>query len=493
MNNQSISSNSQKVIKGVSSQTIVTISLGIVEIISFSIMSRLLTQQDFGYYAAIVALSTVFSALSNNGIGSAIVQKKAIDEKYIDNAFSLSFLFGVAAMLLLLLLAPILAHYVADDTMCNPLRLYSITLLFSCISSINISLLHRKMQLFRIGIIHLLSLIITTITAVFLAINGYGFYAILTKGILGSLLTMLMTFYASHAKYRFSFNLHYYKSIFGFSGWLMASSIFRNFANQVDRLMMSSLFSVSTLGFYSRPKEFITNVCDKINSIFDMTLFPVLSGIQDEEDKLRRSFISTLYYLNIVGVLLSSLCIMNSALIIKIFFGEEWMNTNSLFQLLALQPILYINGRIGDIYLRSLALTKYQFYFRVSQLLVSVFLILIAAPFGIYAVATAALLAYLLIAFSKMCLIGHIIDLPLSVAIKSLGGIIPFTLILFVVVVALSILSPMTIIGDIIRLICYILVVLIVLVFFPSFLGSEYKEHARPLLVNYLKTKICNR
>ena len=59
-------SNTNKVIKGVSSQTLVTLFLGILEIVSFSIMSRLLTQEDFGYYAAIIAVSVVFSALSDS-------------------------------------------------------------------------------------------------------------------------------------------------------------------------------------------------------------------------------------------------------------------------------------------------------------------------------------------------------------------------------------------------------------------------------------------
>ena len=42
-------SNTQKVIKGISSQTLVTVVLGIVEIISFSVMSRLVNKEDFGY------------------------------------------------------------------------------------------------------------------------------------------------------------------------------------------------------------------------------------------------------------------------------------------------------------------------------------------------------------------------------------------------------------------------------------------------------------
>ena len=67
-------SNTTKVLKGVSTQTLITILIGVIEIVSFSIMSRLLTQEDFGYYAAIAAVTAIFTSFADAGIGSAIVQ-----------------------------------------------------------------------------------------------------------------------------------------------------------------------------------------------------------------------------------------------------------------------------------------------------------------------------------------------------------------------------------------------------------------------------------
>ena len=293
-NNQS---NTQKAIRSLSSQTIVTIVLGVVEIVSFSIMSRLLSQQDFGYYAAIVAVSTIFSSFSGNGIGAAIVQRKELDQQYVDNAFSLSLYIGLGVSGLLCLFSGIMARNVADETMKIPLMLYSTTLLLSCITSVNMALMQRQLKFIRMGVINLVSLVVTTIVAIFLALKGHGYYAILTKAILGSIITFVLSYFAAHAKYRLTFNLSTMKQIFGFSGWLMASSLFRNFANQIDRLLMSSLFSVTTLGVYSRPKEFISSITDKCNSIFDTTLFPILSSIQDEESRVSNSYKITLFFI----------------------------------------------------------------------------------------------------------------------------------------------------------------------------------------------------
>ena len=62
-------SSTQKALRGVSSQTLVTIVLGFVEMVGFSLISRLLSKDDFGYYAAISAISVVFSCFADAGIG----------------------------------------------------------------------------------------------------------------------------------------------------------------------------------------------------------------------------------------------------------------------------------------------------------------------------------------------------------------------------------------------------------------------------------------
>ena len=468
--------NSQKVARGLSSQTLVTIALGTVEIVSFSIMSRLLTKQDFGYYAAIVAVSTVFSSLADNGIGSAIVQKKDLNEKYVNCAFSLSMLIGCLVAFLMCCASGVLAKYIADESMTIPLRFYSITLICSCFTSVNTALMQRRLQFLRIGVIHFISLVVTTIIAVLLALRGLGYYAILAKGILTYVIMSALSYFAAHAHYHFLFDRDEYKRIFGFSGWLMAGALFRNFANQADRLLMSSLFSVATLGVYSRPKEFISSISQKVNSIFDVVLFPILSSIQDQKAQLSSIYGKALNLLNIGGCLLSLFFFCNAELIIRIFFGNEWLYIKSLFQVISLFPILFINGRIGDVFLRSLALTKSQFIFRIIQLLLTVLLIALSARWGITAVAVATMLAYGFVVLLKMIYISHNISCPLYKAICSTAkGWLPIIYVLPLYYL-LNIILPHSWTGNVILIITFIIINIFILILWPSLLGEIYVD-----------------
>lgn len=483
-------SNASKVLKGVSTQSLITILSGIIEIVAFSIMSRLLSQQDFGYYAAVTAVSTIFAAFSDAGIGAAVVQRKNLDQEYIDNAFTLCLLFGLFGSLLLVACSGPAARYVADETMQVPLMLVAITLLTGTLSSVNFSIMHRKLQFLRMGIIRISALIITTIVSIALAIKGFGYYAIIAKVILYSIVTLIVSYFAAHTKYHLSFDLKAFKEIFGFGGWLQASSFFRKIADQVDRLMMSSLFSVQTLGMYSRPKEFINNMTGRLTDIFDSSLFPVLSTIQDEKGRLVKSYQLALYYLNIVGLLLTLTFMFNSELIIRIFLGSEWMNVNKLFIVLSFSGIMMINGSLGDIFLRSLAYTKQQFFLRVIQALVSILLILLAAKVGVLAVAAAYLLAYGLVVFLKMHFIAKRINYGLM---NALGDILyAFKVVLYYLpaYAICMVFIPNTVEGNILKLMVFGIITILVFLVFPNCVGRKYNDEIYSRVLQFIKGRI---
>lgn len=478
-----------KVVRGMSTQTVVTIVLGVLEIVSFSIMSRLLTDKDFGYYAAILAVVTVFQSFTETGIGAAIIQRKDLNKNYIDSSFSLSLIFGLIVSFALFLSSGFLARSVADETMIVPLRIMSITLLCNCLSSVNISVLQRGMKFLKIGIINITSLVITTVIAIVLAAKGYGYYAILAKGVLTSIITLFLSFIIARQRYHFVCDLIAYRQIFGFGGWLMAAAVFRNIASQVDRLLMSSLFSIETLGLYTRPKEFISNLAGKCNTVFDSVLFPVLSSIQDSSDKLQRSFKAACYLLNLFAMVMGVLFFCNSELLIRIFFGEKWLNVNTLFKVLSIYPVLLINGRMGDIFLRSLAMTKQQFFFRVGQLLFAVVFILAGYRLGVVAMAVSVMLSYACITAIKIIYVTKKMGVFRKQVLYTMLDSYRFVLFIAPIYLLCHAFLSNTWSGNIVQALIIVTILVILFIVFPSFVGKQYKEGGYTIVMNTIKTR----
>lgn len=468
--------NTTKAIKGMSSQTLVTISLGILEIISFSIMSRLLSQQDFGYYAAITAVTTIFASFSETGIGSAIIQKKDISTHFINNAFTLSLILGLVISSLLLILSKPLSGAIADSTMAIPLMLMSVTLLLHCMTSVNVSLMQRKLQFLRVGVINLISLVVTTIVAVLLAYNGYGYYAIIAKAILTSIITWLLSLILCRTRFKIEFEKKTIKEIFSFSGWLMASVVFRNLAHQVDKLLMPRLLSVSALGSYNRPKDFVEQITNKLNGIFDTALFPVLSGIQDNSNALRSAYQRSLSILNTFALLLTLAFIFNSGLIVRVFLGKQWLYLEPIFMIISCSVLFDIDGRLADCFMRSLALTRQQFYFRIFEAIIKIAGIFIGYRWGIMGVAISFVITNLIVKTAKICFVGWKIEINTTQVFKIIITSWRFSVILIPVLLLISFILPHSLWGDCTKLFFFFTVTVLLFFLMPNFIGSQYKK-----------------
>lgn len=485
-------SNTTKVIKGMSSQTIVTIVLGVVEIVSFSIMSRLLTREDFGYFAAISSITLIFQSFSETGIGSAIVQQKNLTQRYINNSFTFSLLFGSFISLLLVALAAPLARSVADASMTVPLMLMSITLLSSCLTSVNNSLMQRKLQFLRIGAIKLISLVVTTIICIWLAIKGFGYYAILTKAILASIINYFLSLILCKTRFGLALDKETFKKIFSFSGWLMASVFFRNMAHQIDNLIMPRLLSVSVLGAYNRPKGFVDQISDRLNGIFDTTLFPVLSGIQDNKQSINSAFRRSMFLMNVFSMALSAGVFFNGSLIIRIFFGQQWLDLNPVMGAIACTLLFNSTGRIADCFLRSLAMTKQQFFFRIFETVVRLIGVLIGFRWNILGVAISVAITNAITKLVKIIYIGNKIDIGFSEIMGLMFNSWHYGILLLPICIIAYIFLPATWGGDIAMAAVFTIMSLVIFLFLPQFVGQQYKDEIYVKIQSFIKKRKNN-
>lgn len=482
-------SNTSKVLKGMSSQTIVTIVVGVVEMIAFSIMSRVLSKEDFGYFASLTAITIIFSSLTHTGIGAAIIQKKELTKSYANSAFTINLIVGLFASLLLFGLSGPLVNLLLDASMKRPMQIMSITLLCSCLTSPAGALMSRRLQFLKKGILSLISLVVSTAVAVFLAIKGFSYYAIISKHVLGSIITLVLYQIAAHAKFRLSFNLQDFKSIFKFSGWLMASTIVSELAHQVEQLLIPRLISVSALGSYSRPKAFVNQITAKFNGIFDSAMFPVLSSIQDEKKRVAAAFNRSFYYMNIFSMFLSMAFLFNSELLIRIFFGENWLDLKIIMMIVSMNVFASAVGRLADINLRSLAMTKQQFVFRVIELITSTSAVVIGLKWGIVGVACVTTGINLILKFVKVFYVAHKVGLSFKETRGVLGSSWRYTLFLIPPMVIVSLLTGSGWMGNIIVAVTFAVTCILIFLVFPQCVGIRYKEDAYKQIMSFIKSK----
>lgn len=480
-------SNTEKTIKGLSSQSIVTIVLGIVEVLSFSLMSRLLTKEDFGVFAVVSAVVTIFSSISEAGLGASLVQRKSLNKIFVDNVFSLSLIMGVALMLLLILSSGLISSLIIGNEIKLALILMSASLPVLSLSSVNLSLLQRDYKFITIGIIRVTSVVVSTVIAVILAVHSYGYYSIIAKAVSAPCILYLLSLIYARRKYSFRLNKEFIKEIVNFSGWFMASRLLRNLSKQLDKLLMPRLIDVETLGAYSRPKDFIEQFSGKINGIFDTALFPVLSSIQDDNARLKSSLSKSLYFVNLFSTFLALAFIFNSKLIIRVFFGVEWLNLLPLFIILSIAIVFNVDGRLADCYFRSLGRTKQQFLFRVGEVVSKVAGVVIGAYYGVIGIAIGVVLSESILRVAKLLYISSTIGVTKKEVFAWLfSSWRPMLFVVPICTLAFTLL-PQSVYGDIFTTMVFVVTCMVSLLLLPNIVGGNYKEDLYPKVISFIK------
>lgn len=479
--------NQKKFFKGLSVQSVVTITMGVLEIVVFALMSRLLTKNEFGYYAALIGILTISTCVTEAGLGAAIIQKKDADESYISTAFTMSWVLGLCGTAVIFIFAPVIAELVSDSSMTLPLRVMSVNVFLACISSIRRCFLIKELRFKQVGLYNIISYSISSLIGIVMAFKGFGLYSVVSIPIINLILFNILLYSPKGSFPKFKIVPSQVKEIFSFGGWLTASVIVNNITQHLDRLCLSRWISVVALGSYNRPAGFVANITTKINGIFDTVLFPTLSKMQDDLAAVRRVFIQAVKLLNSFSVILFAVFFFNAELIVKIFFGNEWISLVPVLRIVSIYVIFNIDGRLVDCYFRSLNLVKLGFELRVFVSVMTLVFLYVGSRFDIIGVAVSLVLANVMTVFIKVFFLCKRIGtsffsiiLAIFSAYRSILPLLPLGLLNFFY-------FDQETYQQILFAIVMGVTIFVEFFFFPKLVGKEYCDVLHPMIRKLLK------
>jgi|SRR3990167_1791560 len=153
-------------------------------------LARLLFPTDFGVYAIIGSIGSIFLVFSDIGLAAAIVQKKGIVSNLeIKTSFTVQLVLGIVIFLLVNIFANYFAIFykIGDQTIL--IRIYSVVFLLSPFRFIPLALLERNLKYMNLFFVEVISLIFGSIITVLLAFWGFG----ISSFIWGVLVTYLIS------------------------------------------------------------------------------------------------------------------------------------------------------------------------------------------------------------------------------------------------------------------------------------------------------------
>lgn len=468
------STTQKQVYKGISSQTLITIMMGVLEISVFAVMSRLLSQEDFGYYAIIIAIVGVFHCLTEAGLGSAVIQKQNASQEYISTALGLSTILGVLFTVLLLLLAKPLSMLIGySDEMTTPLRWMSVTLLLCSVNSVAQAMFMRTLDFMKFGLCRMAAYIVSSAIGIVMAYKGYGVDAIVASAVSNAVLMTLILFTVRGECPNLRIYASHIKEIVSYGGWLTGSIIVRKITTELDKFILARFFTPALIGAYNRPSGFISSITTHIISIYDIVLFPILSSFKDDKTKIKVSFLKAISLVSWFSTILSAVFVLGAQIIIDIFFGAEWNWLITIFRILSISVVFLSCTSVGDCFFRSLGLVKYYFYMRSATCVMTIICVFIGSQYGLFGVAVGILISRVFDSVIKLVFLSTKVSVSVLDVVKAV--LTPTSVTVLVTAVCCLIIRYVTY-GEYISVFAFAFITLVLFISVPKVFGRDVYE-----------------
>ncbi|WP_281242227.1 lipopolysaccharide biosynthesis protein [Alkalibacterium subtropicum] len=363
------------------------------------VLARLLLPEQFGTIAIVMVFIHVAQVFVQSGFGTALIQKKNVDEEDFSSIFYLSLMIAAVLYSLIFLISPAIASFYSMPVLIPVLRILSLILFTGAFNSIQYSFVSRNLQFKKLFKSSLGAMFISGVLGVAAAYNGLGIWALVIQQLTNQISISVIMWFTIEWRPKLVFSLAKVKDLFTFGWKLLASSLLNVFYLEIRTLFIGRLYSSSALGFYNRGEQFPKLIVNNINGSIDAVMLPTLSALQDDrkraKEMMRRSIVTSSF---LIFPMMIGLAVVAEPLVILIL-TDKWIPAVPFLQMFsisyALMPIHTANLQAINAMGRSDIFLKLE----VIKKLIGLTILAVSLPFGVYAIAMVQVLSGIISTF----------------------------------------------------------------------------------------------
>lgn len=363
------------------------------------ILARVLLPEDFGIIVIITIFITIANVLVQSGLGTALIQKKEADNLDFSSVFFTSLFLSFCLYTILFFTAPAISTFFNEPELVEVFRVLALVLIPFSLNSIQQVYVIKHMQLKKLFVSGLYSAIISGAVGIYMAINGYGVWALVAQQLSSSIVATVSLWILIEWKPQLSFSLKRLQKLFSFGWKLLVANLLNNLYNEMFNVVVGKKFLTETLGLYNRGKQFPSLIVTNIDNSVQAIMLSAYSNYQDDKVRvkqmMRRSIVTSAFVVFPMMAFLAAA----AEPIITIVLTDKWIESVPFLQIFclffALQPIQTANiqainalGR-SDIFLKLEILKK----------TLGIIIILVASNYGIYSIAWSAVIVAVISSF----------------------------------------------------------------------------------------------
>ena len=355
-NSQVIGSNTpddikDKAIKSMKWSVLVELTPRLIVPVTTLIFVRILSPSDFG----LMTMATIFVGLAGMfqdfGLAKALIREKEDTEDSANVVFWSNFALSIIIYALIFLLAPLAALFFNEPRLTNILRVLCLQVVLLSLAAVQIAIFQRNFEFKKIFRGSLGFVVTPIFVTILLALLHFGVWALVLGNLTSYAVQLLILWFQSKWRPKFSFKLNIAKKLFNFGIWFTAEAFILWLLSYGDSASIGYFLETKNVGIYYIGLTLTSLIFGTAFNPLLSVAYSSFSKLQDDIDNLKSYFVKISNLLAVLIIPMGIGLILISAPIYSIFFKDSWSGIQIVISLLALvQMVAWLVGLNPTIY-----------------------------------------------------------------------------------------------------------------------------------------------
>ncbi len=386
------------------------------------ILARLLSPDDYGIIAMPLVFLMVAQCFIDSGFSNALIRKPDLTDDDLSTAFYFNIGVGVICYLALFFTSPLIADFYHTPILADLLKVTALATLFNPLCAVQQALLTRRIDFKTQAVVSLSGALVSGIAGLAMAYNGFGVWSLVCQQVGGYLIRTILLWTLSGWKPRRRWSWESFRYLWGFGSKLLGSGLLDTLYNNIYPIVIGKYFSANDLGNYTRAHQFAALPSSNVTGVLQRVTFPVLSSIQNEDDRLERNYRKIL---KLSAFLIFPLMLLLSAVadpLIRVFLTDKWEGCIILLQIICFSMMWYPIHAINLSLLQVKGRSDLFFRLEIVKKAVGVGIMCVTIPHGVIWMVSGGIVASMISLIINTYYTGKLIRVGY---LKQMGDLLP--------------------------------------------------------------------
>jgi O-antigen/teichoic acid export membrane protein len=311
----------------------------VLNLVAAAVLARLLTPREFGLVGMVLPITGLVGLFKELGLSTATVQRDVITQQQVSNLFWINVSVSGFLTVISLGLAPLIASFYHDPRVTGIMMVLALTFLLTGSAVQHQALLTRQMHFRALAAIEVTSMLAGFTAACCLAKLGFAYWALVAQQLVTSVVSFVLMWCTSGWRPSMPKRNSGVRPMLSFGAHLTIADFIGLLLINCDSILIGRVFGPEPLGLYTRASVLLARPLQQISIPINAVLIPVLSRLQSDSERYRRTFMRTYDTLALIFFSIAALCLALARPLVLVILGPKWIGVVPLFSAFAIVAV----------------------------------------------------------------------------------------------------------------------------------------------------------